>query len=146
MSVREFCEKDYPTVLEIYSKSKLDELSFEKKAFTLLPLENDEKRMSALKESKIYVFDDGKLLEYGAIFESEIRALFVSPSARGKGIGRQILEHLLSQISGKANLFVVKSNKPAKALYKEYGFEVSDEFITEYNGESVCANKMVRIN
>ena len=146
MNIRAFCEKDYPRLLEIYSNSKLDELRFEKRLFQLLPLENDEKRLSALKESKIFVFDDGQVLGYGAIFKSEIRALFVCPSARGKGIGKQILEFLLSQIEGKANLFVAKTNMPAKMLYKAYGFEVFDEFLTEYNGEPVYANEMVRIN
>ncbi|MCF6443014.1 GNAT family N-acetyltransferase, partial [Pseudoalteromonas luteoviolacea] len=145
MNIREFRDKDYPRVLEIYSKSKLDELRFEKKKFKLLPLENDEKRLPALKESKIYVFDDGQVLGYGALYNSEIRALFVCPKARGKGIGKQILAFLLSQISGEANLFVAQTNKPAKKLYEAYGFEVSDEFFTEYNGEPVCVNEMVRI-
>ncbi len=146
MHIREFNEKDFPSVLQIYAKSKLDELRFEQRAFKLLPLENDEKRLSALKESKIYVFDDGEILGYGAIFESEIRALFVCPSARGKGIGKQIFEFLLSQINGKASLFVAKTNEPAKELYKAYGFEVSAEFLTDYNGEPVYANEMIRNN
>jgi putative acetyltransferase len=145
MNIRAFSEKDYPRVFEIYSSSKLDELRFEKKKFDLLPLENDEKRFSALKESEIYVYDDGEVLGYGAIFEAEIRALFVCPSVRGKGIGKEILEFLLSQINGRVNLFVAKTNVPAKELYKRYGFEVSDEFLTEYNGEPVYANKMVRM-
>ena len=145
MNIRAFNEKDYPRIFEIYSNSKLDELRFEKKKFELLPLENDEKRFSALKESDIYVYDDGEVLGYGAIFEAEIRALFVCSSARGKGIGKEILEFLLSQINNGANLFVAKTNVPAKELYKRYGFEVSDEFITEYNGEPVYANEMVRI-
>ena len=96
-------------------------------------------------ESEIYVYDNGGVLGYGAIFESEIRALFVCPSARGKGIGKGMLEFLLSEIKGKANLFVAKTNVPAIELYKAYGFEVSKEFLTEYNGESVYANEMVRI-
>ena len=145
MNIRAFNEKDYPRVFEIYSNSKLDELRFEEKKFELLPLENDEKRFSALKESDIYVYDDGEVLGYGAIFEAEIRALFVCSSARGKGIGKEILEFLLSQINNGANLYVAKTNVPAKELYKRYGFEVSDEFITEYNGEPVYANEMVRI-
>ena len=145
MNIRAFSEKDYPRVFEIYSNSKLDELRFEKKRFHLLPLEHDEKRFSALKESDIYVYDDGEILGYGAIFEAEIRTLFVCPSARGKGIGKEIIEFLLSQITGRANLFVAKTNIPAKELYKTYGFKVSDEFLTEYNGEPVYANEMVRI-
>ena len=146
MKIRAFCDKDYPRVLEIYANSKLDELRYENEKFELLPLENDEKRLSALKESDIYVYDDGGILGYGAVFESEIRALFVCPLARGKGIGKVLLEFLLSQISGKAILYVAMTNIPAKELYKRYGFEVSDKFITEYNGVPVYANQMVRLN
>lgn len=145
MKIRAFSEKDYPRVVEIYANSKLDELRFEKEKFKLLPIENDKKRLSALKESDIYVYDDGQVLGYGAIYDSEIRALFVCSRARGNGVGKAILEFLLSRIDGKANLFVAKTNTPAKELYRRYGFEVSDEFLTEYNGVPVVANEMVRL-
>jgi putative acetyltransferase len=146
MSIRAFSDNDYPRVLDIYANSKLDELRFEPVEFELLPLDQDEKRLSALNESALYVYDDGQVLGYGAIFGTEIRALFVCPNARGKGVGKTILEFLLSKIRGRANLFVAKSNIPAKALYKQYGFEVSNEFITDYNGQSVYANEMLRSN
>ncbi len=144
MSIRKIIESDYPAILDIYARSKLDELRFEDKAFELLPLESDRKRYGELKESDIYVFEDEGVKAYGALFISEIRALFVHPDIRGKGIGKQLLEFLLSNITGEANLYVAKTNTPAKNLYKNYGFEVSSEFQTEYNGVSVCANEMVR--
>jgi putative acetyltransferase len=146
MKIRAFSDKDYPRILEIYARSKLDELRFEPVAFEFLPLEEDEKRLSALMESDIYVYENEEILGYGAIFGQEVRALFVCPSARGKGIGRSILEFLLSKINGRANLFVAKTNWPAKELYKRYGFEISDEFLTDYNGTPVYANEMVRSN
>jgi putative acetyltransferase len=146
MKIRESSDEDYPRVFDIYAKSKLDELRFEPVDFELLPLEKDEKRLSALIESKLYVYDDGQVLGYGAISGTEVRALFVCPEARGKGIGKGILEFLLSKIDGQANLFVAKSNTPAKELYRRYGFEVSDEFITDYNGQPVYANEMIRLH
>jgi len=146
MKIRTFSEKDYPRVLEIYANSKLDELRFESKTFVLLPLEDDEKRLTALKESDIFVYDDGFVLGYGALFASEIRALFVCPAARGKGVGKTILEFLLTKISGQANLSLAKTNTPAKKLYENYGFEEKNEFQTEYNGEPVLALEMVRPN
>jgi len=130
--------------LDIYAQSKLDELRFEKMEFELLPLENDENRLTQLKESDIYVYEDEGVIGYGALFGSEIRALFVCPSARGKGIGKSLLEFLLLKVTGTANLYVAKTNIPAKQLYKNYGFKVTDEFETNYNGIPVFANKMVR--
>ena len=144
MSIRNIIKSDYPTILDIYACSKLDELRFEDKVFEFLPLEHDSKRYRQLIESDIYVFDDEGIKAYGAVFGSEIRALFVHPHVRGQGIGKQLLEYLLSKIKGEANLYVAKTNFPAIKLYQDYGFRISNEFQTEYNGVSVLANEMVR--
>jgi putative acetyltransferase len=144
MSIRPFEESDYKAILEIYSKSKLDELINESKKFKLLPLDEDPKRLAELKESDIYVYEDGGTLGYGAIFGAEIRALFVHPSGRGKGLGKHLLEYMLSKVEGAATLYLAKTNDNAKGLYEKFGFTVVDEFETEYNGLSVFANKMVR--
>lgn len=93
--------------------------------------------------SRIFVYDDSGIRGYGAVLGSEIRAVFVHPLHRGKGIGKRLLEHLISQTGSKAILFVAKSNKPAVALYQRYGFEVTREFATIYNGRPVLANEMV---
>ena len=145
MNIRPFSDHDFPTILDIYAKSKLDELRFEKMEFDLLPLENDEIRLAEFKESDIYVYEDEGVIGYGALFGSEIRALFVCPSARGKGVGKSLLEFLLLKVTGTVNLYVAKTNIPAKQLYKNYGFQVTDEFETKYNGMPVFANKMVRV-
>lgn len=145
MKIRPFCDKDYPRILEIYANSKLDELRFEEKTFILLPLDQDNRRLPPFKESDIFVYDDKNVLGYGAIFGSEIRALFVCPSARGQGVGKALLEFLLSRIDGESNLFIAKTNAPAKRLYEAYGFEVTKEFQTEYNGVAVLVNEMVRL-
>lgn len=145
MNIRRFNGNDYPAILEIYANSKLDELRFEENVFELLPLENDEERLANLIESDIYVCEDESVVGYGAVFGSEIRALFVCPKARGNGIGKSLLEFLLSKIVGSATLYVAKSNAPAKHLYFNYGFKVENEFQTKYNGISVFANEMVRV-
>jgi len=145
MNIRAFHENDYPEILDIYAESKLDELTYENKAFKLLPLENDHKRLAELQESDIYVYEDNGIIGYGALFGYEIRALFVHPNGRGKGIGKRLLKHLLSIIEGPVYLYVAKTNTPAKNLYKKLGFTVVDEFETAYNGISVYANKMMRV-
>jgi len=144
MKIRQFRKNDYPTILDIYSKSKLDELRFEEKEFELLPLENDKNRLTELKESDIYVYEDEGVIGYGALFGSEIRALFVHPSFRGKGVGKSLLEFLLSKVTGSVILYIAKTNAPAKKFYNNYGFKVVNEFQTTYNGKNVLANKMVR--
>lgn len=155
MKIRKLIETDYPAILHIYALSKLDELRFEKEEFKLLPLDQDEKRFKALRESVVYVLEDerplgdkalsedNKVIAYGALCGSEIRALFVHPAARGKGAGKVLLEFLLSNITGAANLYIAKTNSPARRLYERYGFKIVSEFQTEYNGVPVLANEMV---
>lgn len=144
MRIRKYNSNDYSAVLDIYAASKLDELRYEDKEFDFLPLEEDFKRLSKLKESDIYIYEDKNIMGYGAHFGSEIRALFVRPESRGNGIGKHLLEFLLSKITGSAELYVAKSNAPAKHLYKKYGFRIVKEFETSYNETPVFANKMVR--
>jgi putative acetyltransferase len=145
MSIRTFTQNDLAVIFDIYNRSKLDELKFEDKVFTLLPLEKDDVRLSALMASKIYVYQEQNLIcGFGAICGSEIRALFVHPEYRGVGIGKSLLEFLLSNIQGQACLYVASSNQPAKHLYQQYGFNVTDTFETTYNQAPVFAQKMAR--
>lgn len=144
MNIRPFEQHDLSRLLIIYSASKLDELKNEPRTFELLPLDQDQPRLDDLLESDIYVYQIDDVLAYGAVCESEIRALFVHPESRGKGIGKTLLEFLLFKIEGEASLYVAKSNDSAKGLYAAYGFEVTEEFETHYNGIPVLANKMMR--
>ena len=144
MNIRPFKYSDLPAILDIYSNSKLDELINEKNKFSLLPLMEDKKRFAELMESDIYVYEENAVVGYCAIFGNEIRALFVHPNRRKKGLGKLLLEHLLSLINGPAVLYVAKSNCVAKEVYKKYGFKVTGEFVATYNKESVLANEMVR--
>ena len=108
MAIRLFQHNDFDEVAEIYTQSKLDELSFEKHRFELLPLAQDDKRLRELMESEIFVYDEGGILGYGAVFEKEIRALFVHPSSSGKGIGTSLLEFLISYVETPVMLYVAK--------------------------------------
>lgn len=144
MTIRCFSSNDALAVHAIYNDSKLDELRFEENDFTLLPLHLDIKRSEALWESDIYVYDDEKVLAYGALYQNEIRALFVSSEARGKGIGKALLVSLLSKASMPVTLCVAASNKPAIKLYESFRFKIADTFEADYNGVSVLVNRMVR--
>ncbi len=144
MCIRKFLQSDKVKILDIYAQSKTDELKFEAKEFNLLPLEEDKKRFTLLNESDIYVYEDTEIVAYGAHFGLEIRALFVQPNARKKGIGVKLFKHLLSKITGEAFLFVVASNYPAIHLYNKYGFNITEELETSYNNKSVKVVKMVQ--
>jgi putative acetyltransferase len=146
MNIRPYTQNDLAAIFDIYSHSKLDELKFEDREFTLLPLEMDDVRLSGLMESEIYVYQEqGAIFGFGAVCVNEIRALFVLPEHRGKGVGKKLLEFLLSHIKDQACLYVASTNQPAKYLYQRYGFSVADTFETTYNQVPVMAQKMVCI-
>ncbi|AOT08700.1 GNAT family N-acetyltransferase [Pseudoalteromonas luteoviolacea] len=146
MNIRAYKQNDLADIFDIYRCSKLDELKFEDEMFIFLPLEEDEVRLSRLMESQIYVYQEqGQILGFGAIYAHEIRALFVSPDHRGKGVGKQLFEFLLSNIQGQPCLWVASTNHPAKHLYQQYGFSVTETCETTYNQVAVIAQKMVRM-
>ncbi|MEP1384033.1 MAG: N-acetyltransferase [Paraglaciecola sp.] len=145
MSIRKYSQSDYNQLLEIYSTSKLDELKYENTNFELLPLDKDEIRLAQIYESDIYVYGTKYVVGFCAYSGSEIRALFVHPNYRGKGIGVSLLEFMLSNIIGTATLYVAASNHPAIKLYQKYGFKIISEFKTTYNRKAVLANKMEQL-
>jgi len=142
MSIREYSESDYSGILEVYSNSKLDELKYESAKFELLPLDKDKLRCSQILESEVYVYGGTEVKAFCAIKGSEIRALFVHPKARGKGVATKLLEFMLAKTNGIATLYVAASNYPAIKLYHKYGFKINSEFMTTYNKINVLANKM----
>lgn len=147
MTIRAFTPQDFSAVAAIYHHSKLDELRFETQTFELLPLVEDKKRHSELMESDIYLYENHQgILGYLALFEQankyEIRALFVHPKSRGQGIGKKLFEFAIQNSRPPISLYVAQSNTPAKSLYQAYGFTTTEEFLTEYNGVAVMANKM----
>lgn len=143
MNIRKYEKKDYKAIVNLYANAKLDEFKFENKAFTLIPLEDDKYRFKQLFESDIYVYDDKGIKACGAIYNNEIRSLFVHNSVRGQGIGNKLLLFLLSQMDGTIELNVVKSNLPAIRLYEKYGFKFCSEYSVDYNNISVLVVKMI---
>ncbi|WP_063293687.1 GNAT family N-acetyltransferase [Pseudovibrio sp. Ad5] len=144
MMIRLYRDADLPAVLDIYAKSKLDEFAYEDQQFELLPLDQDPKRYTSLITSQISVYEEEKMLAYAAQDGADLRSLFVHPQGRGKGIGRTLMQHMLEKAEGEATLYVAKSNLPAKRLYEQFGFVITSEFMTDYNGIPILANKMVR--
>ena len=123
MTIQKYSHSDYNQLLEIYSASKLDELKYENTVFELLPLDKDEIRLAQILESEVYMYSNKYAVGFCAYSGSEIRALFVHPDSRGKGIGVSLLEFMLSNIIGAATLYVAASNYPAIKLYQKYGFK-----------------------
>ncbi len=76
---------------------------------------------------------DGRPLGTGALVQEEsgswaVVAMWVDPSARGRGTGRRVLEHLLSVVPADAEVFLwVADDNPARGLYESVGFTSTGE-------------------
>jgi len=143
MKIRPYTSSDFEQILQIYAHGKLDELVFELNNFTLIPLNQDEKRFKAFRQSSVFVYEEENIAGYVAINESEISSLFVHPNQRGKSIGGKLLEYAINHGPHPMTLQVVTSNTPAKNLYLKQGFKKKDSFLAQYNGVDVWVDKMV---
>ena len=143
-TIRPFEPDDFTAIEAIYAHSKLDELRFEQGVFELVPLQEDEPRFRGLMAARIVVSGQSDVQGFGAVFGNEIRAIFVHPSYRGTGIGKALLQYLISMAEKPVRLSVAKSNAPAVELYRRHGFVTVREFEAHYNGVPVRAIEMER--
>lgn len=72
---------------------------------------------------KLLLAADGRLLGFMGLNANRLEMLFLEPGARGKGIGRQLLEHAIRNC-GVDELAVNEQNAAARAFYERLGFRV----------------------
>lgn len=65
--------------------------------------------------------------------DGEIRRLYCTANARGKGIGRRLMETAINQLETKGSrrlfLGVWEENKGAQRFYRSFGFEKCGEYL-----------------
>lgn len=100
------------------------------------PLAKTENRLSDSTAVTFGAFDEGKLvgnvtlsMETGLKFRhrASVYAVYVTPSARGKGVARRLMEELIDYAKKHAYveqlyLMVTSTNTPAVNLYNHLGF------------------------
>jgi putative acetyltransferase len=83
--------------------------------------------------------DDGRLLAIGALKHlddehAEVKSMHTAEAARGRGIGRRMLEHLIAVARERGYRRVsletgaMEAFAPARALYLNSGFELTEAF------------------
>jgi len=83
----------------------------------------------------IFVYDDEKPVGFAAYEKIEpmiwkLQKLYILPSQQGKGTGRFVIDHLITELKGKAAdalQLQVKRDNPAQHFYKKLGFTIIDE-------------------
>jgi putative acetyltransferase len=69
---------------------------------------------------------NGKPVGFIAMIDTEIGGLFLDTSQQGKGLGRQMVDHVVG-IKGPLTVEVFKDNKIGLPFYERYGFIVTGE-------------------
>ena len=90
----------------------------------------------ALKSVRILLTAEnerGDTLGFAGIENGKLEMLFLLPSARGKGIGRSLLQHCIKNY-GVTELCVNEQNPQARGFYEHMGFQTYKRTDTDEQG------------
>lgn len=91
----------------------------------------DDMREIYIPASETYVFlENGAILGFFSLQADSLAAMFVSPDAQGRGIGRQLMNKAKS-LRGKLNLSVYRENEKSIQFYRKCGFKPVRERVDE---------------
>ncbi|AXI47958.1 GNAT family N-acetyltransferase [Sulfitobacter sp. SK012] len=86
--------------------------------------------------------DNGVPVGFIAMIDTEIGGLFLAPSQHGKGMGRQMVDHVVA-LKGPLTVEVFKDNKIGLPFYERYGFAVTGEGMFEASGDETLKMAML---
>jgi GNAT superfamily N-acetyltransferase len=86
--------------------------------------------------------EDGPPLGFLALDGEEVRALYLAPAARGRGIGRALLDRAKAA-RPRLSLWVFEANPRAVAFYGREGFRVAERTSGAGNEEGLPDLRMV---
>jgi ribosomal protein S18 acetylase RimI-like enzyme len=96
-----------------------------RETFTWLPPERHRRDdfLRAAREEEIYVaLEDGQILGLAGFYRPQnfLHSLYVD--ARGRGVGKALLDHVRARADGPVSLKVQSPNRRAQAFYRREGF------------------------
>ncbi len=77
-----------------------------------------------------YKDEDGRWIAFMGVFKNKLEMLFLLPSARGKGVGKQLVEYAV-KILGINSVDVNEQNEQAVGFYLHQGFHVISRDATD---------------
>ena len=88
-----------------------------------------------LPNAETWVLENhGTPVGFIAMIGTEIGGLFLDPSKQAKGLGRQMVDHVVA-IKGPLTVEVFKDNKIGLPFYERYGFVVTGEGVFDASGD-----------
>ena len=92
-------------------------------------------REEALQAVELYVIRDNEngFAAFAGVEADMLEMLFVAPSARGKGLGRKLIEYLVAH-RGSRRVDVNEQNTQAVGFYARMGFRVASRDALDPSG------------
>lgn len=93
-------------------------------------------REEALQAVKLYVIrnDENRFSAFAGVGADNLEMLFADPSARGKGLGRLLVEHVVTHC-GVRRVDVNEQNTQAAGFYARMGFRIVSRDATDSSGK-----------
>ncbi|WP_431023536.1 acetyltransferase [Halomonas sp. H5] len=124
MNVESAGKQDYLTLIEIWEASVRATHGFlaEEDLQELKPLILDQ--YLDVVELMCFKNDEGEILGFCGVHDGNIEMLFVSPEARGKGVGSLLAQYAI-EAQGATRVDVNEQNHQALGFYRHIGFSVT---------------------
>ena len=145
--VRVMQQGDVERIQEIYLLAHVDEYAGEVTDFPPQGVSDNPALLELFHLSDIFVHDDGEAIKgFVGSRNNRVIWLYVDPEFRGQKIGQQLIDFMLSQLTGTVGISVIKSNRIALGLYQRRGFKVIGDFVFDYQGVPVDVYSMQRVS
>lgn len=124
MNIQPAQKSDHPVLIEIWEQSVQATHDFlaEEDLIALKPLILDQ-YFDAV-ELSVAKNEEGEILGFCGVSAGNIEMLFISPTARGKGVGALLAAHAI-KTQGASKVDVNEQNEQALGFYKHIGFSVT---------------------
>lgn len=123
-AISDVSQKDYPELVALWEASVrathnfLSESDIQFYKPLILNEYLDAVALSCIKDG------EGKITGFMGIADKKIEMLFIAPEARGKGIGKQLLQHAIRE-KGATAVDVNEQNGQAVGFYLHEGFKIT---------------------
>lgn len=131
--IREYKPEDKQQTMNVWYNASIIAHHFLDEAF----FEQERKNLSEGNFAKVetWVYEqDRKVVGFIAMIENEVGGLFVEPDFQGRGIGRQLMDHV-RQSREFLELEVFKDNAIGRQFYDRYGFKLVKEQTNQETGQ-----------
>lgn len=130
--IRDYREADIDQILAIWLSASIKAHDFIESAFWKSKI--SEMRDVYIPASETLVYEaEGEIAGFYSLYESNLAAIFVTPSSQGQGLGSVLIDDAKNRRES-LQLTVYKENTLSIKFYEKHGFTVLGEQIDEHTG------------